>query len=209
LAQIDANIIINVSGSNEVSQRLDKIRKLGELEIIEGESAKILFKLVDEKIQSEKEALHRLHEHEALYKIGIMLTSSESEDELLGTIIKWATRLTNTPAGSIALYDNQENSMEIVALYGFESKFETEERWPIRQGGLTEYILNVNSPIVITNIDQFDHADTSMIKADGIASLIAIPLVSERTTIGILYVDDFAPREFSKRDVNKGDRSIL
>jgi len=200
LAQIDTNIIINASGNNKVSQRLDQIRKLGELEIIEGESAKVLFKLVDEKIQSEKEALHRLHEHEALYRIGIMLTSSESEDELLNTIIKWATRLTHTPAGSIALYDSQENSMEIVALHGFKKGFSSEEHWPIRKGGLTEYILNMNAPTVIRDINKFDLADTSKIKVDGINSLIAIPLIAERTIIGILYVDDFSARDFSQRD---------
>ena len=200
LMQIDANIIINVSGNVKVSQKLDQIRKTRELEIIEGESAKVFFKLVDEKIQSEKEALHRLHEHEALYKIGIMLTSSESEDELLNTIIKWATRLTHTPAGSIALYDSQENSMEIVALHGFKKDFSLQERWPIRKGGLTEYILNVNSTIVIKDINEFNLADSSQIKKDDIHSLIAIPLIVERTTIGILYVDDFVARDFSKRD---------
>ncbi len=200
LAEIDVDIIINVSGNNEVSQELDQIRQLGKLEVIEGESAKILFRLIDEKIQSEKEALHRLHEHEALYRIGIMLTSSESEDELLNTIIKWATQLTDTPAGSIALYDSQENYMEIVATYGFDEKVTSQGQWPIRKGGLTEYILRMNTPVIIRDIDQFELADCSRIKADGIASLIAIPLIAERATIGILYVDDFAPREFSKRD---------
>lgn len=200
LAQIEVNIIINASGNITVSQNLDQIRKTREFEIIEGESAKVLFKLVDEKIQSEKEALHRLHEHEALYRIGIMLTSSESEDELLNTIIKWATRLTHTPAGSIALYDSQGNSMEVVALHGFKKDFSSQERWPIRKGGLTEYILNMNTPIVIRDINKFDLADSSVIKADGIGSLIAVPLVAERTTIGILYVDDFIARDFSQRD---------
>ena len=200
LTQIDANIIINSSGSDSVSQKLNETRKLGELEIIEGESAKVLFELVNEKIQSEKEALHRLHEHEALYRIGIMLTSSESEDELLHTIIKWATRLTHTPAGSIALYDSQENTMEIVAVHGFKKDFMAEEQWPIRKGGLTEYILNMNAPTVIKDVDKFDLADTAKIKADDICSLIAIPLIAERTTIGILYVDDFVTRDFSQRD---------
>lgn len=200
LAKIDANIIINVSGNNNVSKKLYKLRELGKFEIIEGESAKVLFKLVDEKIQSGKEALHRLHEHEALYKIGIMLTSSESEDELLNTIIKWATQLTNTPAGSIALYNSQENHMEIMAVHGFEKDLSSEEQWPIRKGGLTEYILNKSTPVVISDINKFDLADSSKIRAEGIASLIAIPLIAERTTIGILYVDDFVPRKFSKHD---------
>jgi len=200
LTEIDANIIINSSGNESVSQKLNETRKLGELEIIEGESAKVLFELVNEKIQSEKEALHRLHEHEALYRIGIMLTSSESEDELLHTIIKWATRLTHTPAGSIALYDSQENTMEIVAVHGFKKDFMAEEQWPIRKGGLTEYILNMNAPTVIKDVDKFDLADTAKVKADDICSLIAIPLIAERTTIGILYVDDFVTRDFSQRD---------
>ena len=200
LEQVDVDIVINVTGNESVSQDLNTIRRGGRWEIIEGSSAKVLFKLVDERRKREEEALHRLKEHEALYKIGILLTSSESGDELLNTILKCATQLTDTPAGSIALYEESSGIMELVCSYGFSDGFSERSRWVVREGGFTEFILNNNKPVVIQNIDEFKAADSERVHAEGIKCLIAIPLTAERKTIGILYVDDFVPREFSKKD---------
>lgn len=200
LDRLDVNIIINASGNEGVSQDLDNIKHDGSLEVIEGNSAKVLFKLVDERRKREEDALHRLKEHEALYKIGIMLTSSESEDELLHTILNCATQLTDTPAGSIALYEESGGVMELVSSCGFSDDFAERDRWRVREGGLTEYILNRDEPVVINNTDEFDGADSTQVRSEGIKSLIAIPLIAERKTMGILYVDDFAPRDFSEKD---------
>jgi len=200
LEKISANIVINASGNSEVSKDLETLRNSHEIEVIEGYSAKILFKLVDERIRREEEVRHRLKEHEALYKIGIMLTSSGSEDELLNTIIQCATQLTDTPAGSIALYDEADGSMEVVSFHGFGDDYITRGSWSIRNGGLTEYILSQNQPVVIEDVDKFDSADSCSIQAEGIKSLIAMPLVVERKIIGIIYVDDFVPRTFTQKD---------
>ncbi|MFC1684523.1 diguanylate cyclase [Pseudomonadota bacterium] len=202
LQRIDANIIINVSGQEAVSHDLDDLKNENGLEIIEGNSAKIIFKLVDERRHREEEALTQLKEQEALYKIGIMLSSSESEDELLSTILDCATGLTNTPAGSIALYNEVDGRMELVATAGFSDNFSGTTQWAVREGGLTEYILNQNEPVVIEDFDtfQFKRADNVQLQSEGIKSLIAIPLIADRKTKGILYVDDFVPRKFSKKD---------
>lgn len=202
LQRINANIVINVSGQQAVSRDLDEIKRQYGLEIIEGLSAKILFKLVDERRTREEEALTQLKEQEALYKIGIMLSSSESEDELLNTILDCATGLTNTPAGSIALYNDVDGRMELVATSGFSEDFSGTTQWAVREGGLTEYILNQSGPVVIEDFDafQFKRSDNVQLQSEGIKSLIAIPLIADRKTKGVLYVDDFIPRKFSKKD---------
>ena len=196
--QTSADIIINVTGSEEISNALRNLRKRENVEVIEGSSAKVIFKLVDERRIREQEALSRLKELEALYEIGIMLTSSESEDELLKTILVHATQFTGSPAGSIALYDEEENSMELVQSLGFGEGLTGRTSWRVRHRGLTEYILNHGSPLVINDTDQFKKVDNAEIHSMGIKSLIAIPLIVEHRTIGIIYVDDFVPRQYSK-----------
>ena len=196
--QASPDIIINVTGCKEVSNALRRLKKRENVEVIEGSSAKVIFKLVDERRIREREALSRLKELEALYEIGIMLTSSESEDELLKTILINATQFTGSPAGSIALYDEENNSMELVQSLGFGEDLAGRTSWRIRHRGLTEYILNHGSPLVINDTDQFNLADNAEIHSMGIKSLIAIPLIVEHRTIGIIYVDDFVPRQYSK-----------
>ena len=200
--QHPCEIIINVTGSDEISHSLGVFRERQPVEVIEGASAKIIFKLVDERIIREQEALLRLNELEALYKIGIMLTSSESENELLTSILSYSNKLTTTPAGSIALYDECNESMDLVLSQGFDGIVSDKHAWQIRKGGLTEYILNQNRPVIINNIDQFDKVDSSELEKLDIKSLIAVPLIVERRCIGILYVDDFIPRKFTAHEVS-------
>ena len=200
--QSPCDIIINVTDNDEASLALGKFRKEQPIEIIEGASAKVIFKLVDERRIREQEALLRLDELEVLYKIGIMLTSSESENELLNSILEHSTKLTATPAGSIALYDDRSGSMDLVLSCGFDDKITGKTTWPVRKGGLTEYILNLGDPLIINDIDKFDKVDRGEIEKLGIKSLIAVPLIVERRSIGILYVDDFVPRAFTKHEIS-------
>ena len=44
--------------------------------------------------------------------------------------------------------------------------------------------------------------DTRVIFAEGIRSLVATPLTTENKIVGILFVDDYKPRIFSKRDIS-------
>lgn len=200
--QVPCDIIINVTDNNETSLALRQFRKQHPVEVIEGASAKVIFKLVDERRIREQEALLRLNELEALYQIGIMLTSSENEHELLSSILEYSTKLTSTPAGSIALYDDQNESMDLVLSCGFDDKVSGKAKWKIRKGGLTEYILNLGGPLIINDADKFDTVDRAEIDKLGIKSLIAVPLIVERRSIGILYVDDFVPRAFTKNEIS-------
>lgn len=200
LEQVDVDIVIDVSGNRSVSEDLCARMARKPVELIEGISANLLFKLIDERRTREKEALDRLKEQEALYRIGIMLTSSESEDKLLSTILDCATSLTHTPAGSIALYDDSEGRMELVATRGFSKSIPLKNTWEIRGGGLTEYILNENVVVTIKDLEKFEKVPVDELLKEGLRSLIATPLVADRRIIGILYVDDFVPRDFSAKE---------
>lgn len=200
--QHPCEIIINVTDCDAISHSLRAFRAEQPVEVIEGASAKIIFKLVDERRIREQEALLRLNELEALYKIGIMLTSSESENELLTSILAYSNELTATSAGSIALYDECKESMDLVLSHGFNEVVAEKHTWRIRKGGLTEYILNRNTPIIINDISTFNEVDSTELERLGIKSLIAVPLIVERRCIGILYVDDFKPRNFTAHEVS-------
>ena len=199
LSQIETDLIINVTGSENVSKDLHKIKKKG-VEILEGLSAKLLYNLVEERNKRELEVIRSLKEQQVLYDIGIMLTSSEKEDELLNTIVGCAMQLTEMPAGSITLYDEREGTMEMVVASGFSTDFTGGTKWKVARGGLTELILNKGKTVVINDMEELSYLDRPALAEEGISSLIATPLIAERKIIGILYVDDFAPREFSKKD---------
>ncbi len=201
LARVDTDVIVNVTGSEEVSRDLQRKRKKG-VEILEGLSARLLFNLVDERKKREQEIIQRLKEHQMLYEIGLLLTSSEYEEEILTTIVKHAMKLTDAPAGSIALYNETDGAMEMVTSIGFSENFSRNRKWKLRKGGLTDHILNQNSTVVISDIRKLEGPYNPALEKEGIRSIMATPLVAERKTIGILYVDDFNIREFTEKDAS-------
>jgi diguanylate cyclase (GGDEF)-like protein len=199
LSKVKTDVIVNVTGSKNVSRDLQKIKKEG-VEVLEGLSAKLLFNLVDERKKREDEISKSLHAQQMLYDIGIMLTSSDREEEMLSTIIQYAMKLTDTPAGSIALYNEALGQMELVASHGFSNSFSTRTKWKVRKGGVSDHILNQGTTVSINDITSQIQIERPNIDSEGIKSLLATPLIAERKTMGILYVDDFKKREFSKKD---------
>lgn len=195
-----ADVIINVTGDSSLTEHLRKEIKESQ-EIIGGASAKIFWHLVNERQKSIDAAQRQLEEYQALYRVGLNLASSDNLKSVNQTIVEYATRLTNTPAGSLAILDESHGEMILSAVKGFSKHFSNVTHWQIRAGGLTNYILNQDGPVVINNLDKFQGFDNPVLRAEKVKSLLAVPLKAEGKIAGVLYVNDFVPREFEQRDI--------
>ncbi len=151
-----------------------------------------------------KETEAALVEHQALYQIGLLLTNTDDVAKVLNLIVESALKITGTPAGSLALYDPQKRDFYLASSIGFSPAFSNLPRWKMRDGGFTARILGMKDPLVVSEIkdDSTEHGVNDMITKEGIKSLVAVPLKLENQVIGILYVDDFVPREFTKRELS-------
>lgn len=198
----DIDVIIDVTKNPQVFIDIEKNRSAN-TEVVGGLSARLMWSLVEERKKKEEEIQKSLSEQKALYRIGIMLSSAREINEVFQTIVKSGLEITNTPAGSLALYDAEKNELELTAVYGFSPEFSSKAtRWKVRPGGLTSKILSQKQPVVVPNISEESFIDTRIILAEGIRSLVATPLTTENRIVGILYVDDFKPRSFTKRDIS-------
>ncbi|MBI5789682.1 MAG: response regulator [Candidatus Schekmanbacteria bacterium] len=201
IKRTDVDVIINVSGSDEVTEAV-KNNKPPNVEVMEGKSAKLLWGLIDEGRKKENEIRKSLMEHKALYKIGLMLVSAASTNEVFETIVRSAMDITNSPAGSLALFNPETQMMELVVSIGLCEEFANVNKWPIREGGLTHHVIKRKFPVVISDIREKTFLDNSAVTAAGIQSLVAVPLMSEGDIVGILYIDDFKVRQFTQREVS-------
>ncbi len=201
LERDDVDVLVNVSGSEEVAETISKCKK-PHSEMIGGQSAKLLWGLVEERKKREQEVRKSLMEHKALYKIGLMLVSAASTSEVFETIVRSALDITNSPAGSLALYDKKNQEMELVVSVGLSADFASITKWKLRKGGLTQYVLEQKFPVVIADIRKEPNFDNPVMLFEGIKSLVAVPLISEGDIVGILYVDDFNIRHFTQREVS-------
>ena len=117
-------------------------------------------------------------------------------DKALAIALRKAMELTNTRAGSIALYSAKTGTMRIHAHRGFSRDFISNCEWKVRKGGLTDTILRSRTITVINNTTSKKFFTNPLAVHEGIKSLICVPLVYAHDVVGILYVDDFAPRIF-------------
>jgi diguanylate cyclase (GGDEF)-like protein len=149
-----------------------------------------------------RETESALSEHQALYSIGLMLTKEEDMARIMSTIVDSAVKITMTKAGSLALYDRESKEFYLAASVGFTPAFSSLPRWKRREGGLTSRILASVDPVVINDISTTLDGVSTLIMKENIKSLVAVPLRLDNRVVGILYVDDFTPREFTSREIS-------
>ncbi len=198
----DLDVIIDVTRNPQVLIDIGQ-NKPANTEILGGLSAKLIWSLVEERKKKEEEIQKSLSEQKALYHIGNMLSSAIDINDVFQTIVRSGLEITNTPAGSLALYDEEKGELELTAVHGFSPEFSSKAtRWKVRPGGLTSRILSQKQSVVVPDITEESAMDTRVIFAEGIRSLVATPLTTENKIVGILYVDDYKPRIFTKRDIS-------
>lgn len=199
--KVEADIIVNVTGDPKISIELAKIKK-PHAEVIGGESAKFLWDLIEQRRRVRTEIEKRLQEHQALYDLGIELSQSVKLQEIFRTIVEKALELTKSPAGSLVIYDEASGEMYFGAALGFSDPFIKEQVWRIRKGGLTALILNSDGPVVVSDATSYKALNNPIFVKEKIKSLVAVPLKAEGKIQGVLFVDDFKVRHFSKDELS-------
>ena len=199
----ELDVLIDATGSKEVAQYLKRSRKV-KAEMISGYSAWFLWKMVEKHRALAREMARNLGEQETLYNTGIMLASAANTEQTLSLIMQSALGVMRMAAGTLALYDEEHGMMQTKVVMGFDKttaaplNFE----WKVRPKGLTSHILSNEMPTVIEDMSKETSFDIAPLIRLGILSLIAVPLKVEGKIMGILYVDDFAPRKFTEREIN-------
>lgn len=187
------DLIINVTGQPALNQKIGQL-KPEHTEILPGTAAKILFSLI-QKNQETTEVL------KTIYEIGLLLATANRADEVLKEILEFALKLSNCPAGSVALYDPERKKLSMKISVGFSDDFNRVAEWGIRPGGLSSSILSKKEPTVIEDVSKNPKFNNPVLLKEGIKSLIAVPLILENEIVGIIYVDDFKTRAFKEEEV--------
>jgi diguanylate cyclase (GGDEF)-like protein len=124
-------------------------------------------------------------------------------DKALSIALKKGMEITDTRAGSIALYRADSRTLQIHAHRGFSKNFISNREWKVRPGGLTDRILKSKGITVINDTTNKSFFSNAVAVEEGIKSLVCVPLLHQHEVVGILYVDDFTARKFSKANLKE------
>lgn len=127
-----------------------------------------------------------------------VVVSSLDLDEVLQNILCSSLGIMDMPAGSIALYDDSLNRLQLHAHIGLSEVLTAKTNWSVSPGGLTHRILSEGQLFIIEDTEGEAFFRNPLAIGEGIRSLIAAPLKIQDKIIGILYLDDFVPRTFSQ-----------
>ena len=193
--------ILDASGNRQTSRILARLCP-PHVELISGQMAKRMWAHVVRREKHRDTLQSMLFQYQSIYDIGLKLSASQDLERILFHTVEDATKLTHTHAGSLALYDEMKTEMYLGVSKGFSRRFSREVRWQIRKGGLTHTILNSKVPVMIPDVHEHPQFDNPIMLKEGVRAVLAAPLLAEGKIIGILYVNDFAPRQFTKRDIS-------
>ena len=147
-------------------------------------------------LDDQKRIADELREMKEILSVAQVVVSSLDLDEVLDVILGGARSIMEMPAGSIALYDEPSSTVRLSVHAGLSKEFATKDRWLVKEGGLTHHILEEGGLFVVEDTGKVDFFKNPLAVGEGIRSLIAVPLKIQDKIVGILYVDDFKPRQF-------------
>ncbi len=195
LQNLVVDLVFDLTGNPAVGKKLLNLSD-GNFDVATGEVTKLLWNIIIELENKEQRIKKELGEHQILLDISLMLSRSETPDQIFDAIVSGVTRISKMPAGSLSVYNKEKQQLFLVATKGFSSEFYESSVYPVRLGGLTEHILSNNKPILVPDISDYPAFNNPVIMKEGIRSLIAIPLIGDKGPVGILYCDDFEARTF-------------
>jgi len=137
-----------------------------------------------------------------LIEVARTVVSTLDLDTVLQAILTSAMRFAAAPAGSVALYDEKKMELSLHAHAGLSASFIKTERWEVTPGGLTERVLSSGEILYIGDTAETPFFNNPIALEEGIRSLICVPLVVQKRTVGVLYLDDFVPRQFDREKLN-------
>ncbi len=149
-----------------------------------------------------KELDRKVFEFKSLFNVANFVGSTLDLDNILQFILQSATHITKCPAGSIALYDHVENELAMQSSIGFSDNFLKEVKWKVREKGITKDILTSKEPLVVSDTNLDSRFNNPIALKENIQSMMAVPLIYQDEVVGIIYVDDFKCREFSRDEKN-------
>jgi diguanylate cyclase (GGDEF)-like protein/PAS domain S-box-containing protein len=197
LCAINPEMVINVTGDVKLSNEI-RVASGNKIEVIEGVGARLLWEIIEKQKRAQIEAFKTIEDQKTVFSILSKISVADQFADFLGLILEKALETAEAPAGSIALLENEE--MTFVSSRGLSKRFAESTSWSVIPGGLTDVLLKNKEIVSIHDTLKVDYTrNNPALISEKIRALLACPVVLRDKVAGILYIDDFKPRQFSER----------
>lgn len=137
-----------------------------------------------------------------LEEVGLLLTSSFDINEIMKVFLSTAVSITNTDAGALVLVD--DTGTKVLDAFEYNKGSNMPKRYVSTArltNGISGEAIKTRKPVVIPDLNKCKNINPVSLDKKRAAS-VAVPLITRGKPIGILYVDSFTPRDFSRNEID-------
>src|SRR5437763_412548 len=120
-------------------------------------------------------------------------------EQLLGALLERTRTLLDVDTCAILLLDAESNELVPRAAVGIEEKIGRGARIPLGKG-FAGRVAAERRPVVLRDVDHGDVMNP-LLRAEGIRSLLGVPLVVHRDVVGVLHVGSLDRRDFAPNEI--------
>jgi sugar diacid utilization regulator/putative methionine-R-sulfoxide reductase with GAF domain len=148
----------------------------------------------------------RMTAYKALIEVSAQLHAQElNTDELLGLIVRQARQLMEVDVTWLAMIDEERQRVVVKVASG--ARTESFVRMWVGVGvGVGGLAVRDRRSVVVRDHRHFDHPTTDLVKrtleAEGVVSLLCVPMIFEGGAVGALYGGSRTPTDFSRTAVS-------
>jgi GAF domain-containing protein len=195
-------IPITIRGSvNGVLRLLTKTpRKFDEQEMEYATALAAQCGIAIDNARNYEEQHRQLQYFKALYEIGKAVNATHELDQILDLMVQRLPEVMDLKACTIRLMASEKKGLELKAAYGLSQSYL--ERGPLDDELATYYIMK-GEPVLIpdatVDIHTLYHKEAA---SEGIGSVLAVPIIIDEATVGMLRLLTGEVRYFSDADIN-------
>lgn len=137
-----------------------------------------------------------------LEEVGLLLTSSFNINEIMKVFLSTAVSITNTDAGALVLVD--DTGTKVLDAFEYNKGSDMPKRYVSTArltNGISGEAIKTRKPVVIPDLSKCKNIKPVSLDKKRAAS-VAVPLITRGKAIGILYVDSFTARDFSRNEID-------
>lgn len=188
-------IVINVTGNPILKKEIRKVSD--SIEVIEGVGAKLIWESIERQKRARAESMKSIEDQKMLYEFSLKLQSVNNPELIYEVTLDMALGISGSRAGCVVIVD--ENGFSIPVSRGLSKRYVNS----IPSDGIPEImiqkVINDQEIFEVTDTRQEDYLAHSTLMHEKILAFIAIPLKIEDKVEGVLFLYDFKPRHFSRR----------
>ncbi len=137
-----------------------------------------------------------------LHTSGLDLMESLDRGALISKVAARAEDLVRAGTTAVSVVDSSDRMLKYMGVYGNKAKAIKEQELPIEAGGIYNWLASYGTPLLISDAQADFRLDSALMKSLGIKSVMAVPLWSSSTMIGLLTaINKKGGARFDKHDL--------